>query len=348
MNCLTDYIGILGCDNSVTPNSGLYVNSLAGISLKSIDALADAEQQTYIGVWNDVQTRAARRFEMDFNTLMNRKFQLRTPQRSQDLGKDISTTVIAASANLKGVTLRTNFTDTNFTDSVLVSTYVQTISIYSDGVANGVAIKVYDVALKSLLYTKTVDLIAGWNDVNIYQSFSSQYIFVGYDATLVTSLSKSILSEYNLFGYGVQGFIMGAESNLGFTNMTESAETGGLSIVWGTRCGFTSLVCNNKDLFTSSWWYLLGIELMNERLSTERINSFTTVNLKKAEELKLMYEAMYMGGTYGNIIYEGALNQAVSMIRLDLSDACIECNQPVTIRETNVFGNGYFTQFNTY
>lgn len=348
MNCLINHIGILGCDNSVAPNSGLYINSLAGISLKSIDSLADAEQKSYLGVWTDVQLRASRRFEMDLNTLLNRKYKLRTPQRSQNLGKDISSTAIAASANLKGVTLRTNFTDTNFTESVLVSTYVQTVSIYSSGIVANVAIKIYDAQLLSLLYSTTADLVAGWNDVNIYQSFPSQYIFVGYDGSSVTSLSKSILGEYNLFGYGVQGFIMGASSNLTFTNMTESTETSGLSVVWGTRCSFTSVVCSNKDVFTSAWWYLLGVEMMNERLTTERINSFTTINLKKAEELKAMYECMYMGGTFGDTIYEGALNQAVSMMRLDMNDACIECNQPVTIRETNVFGNNYYSLFNQY
>ena len=43
MNCLTDYIGLRGCTDS-DPISGLYINDLAGISLKSIDAIADNEQ----------------------------------------------------------------------------------------------------------------------------------------------------------------------------------------------------------------------------------------------------------------------------------------------------------------
>lgn len=65
MECLIDYIGIRGCGNN-TPESGLYINSLPGISLESIDKIADAEQITYKGVWSEVQIEASQRFYLDF------------------------------------------------------------------------------------------------------------------------------------------------------------------------------------------------------------------------------------------------------------------------------------------
>lgn len=64
MDCLLDYIGIKICGTE-TSASGLFINSLPGISLESIDKIADSEQITYRGVWNDVQTEAAARFYVD-------------------------------------------------------------------------------------------------------------------------------------------------------------------------------------------------------------------------------------------------------------------------------------------
>lgn len=64
MDCLLDYIGLKVCGDE-TPASGLFINSLPGISLESIDKIADSEQVTYRGVWNDVQTEAAARFYID-------------------------------------------------------------------------------------------------------------------------------------------------------------------------------------------------------------------------------------------------------------------------------------------
>lgn len=65
MNCLTDYIGLKGCSIAV-PESGLYVNTLPGITLESMDRIATAEQTTYKGVWADVQDEAYQEFDKMF------------------------------------------------------------------------------------------------------------------------------------------------------------------------------------------------------------------------------------------------------------------------------------------
>lgn len=74
MECLQDYIGIQVCSDDEAPASGLYINTLPGISLESIDKIADSEQVTYKGVWNDAQTEAAVRFKIDFIAELNKCF----------------------------------------------------------------------------------------------------------------------------------------------------------------------------------------------------------------------------------------------------------------------------------
>lgn len=76
MNCLTDYIGIRVCSNDTPPESGLYINSLPGISLESIDKIADKDQVTYRGVWADAQDEAYQVFVIDFFAELMKCFQI--------------------------------------------------------------------------------------------------------------------------------------------------------------------------------------------------------------------------------------------------------------------------------
>jgi hypothetical protein len=75
IECFTGFIGILGC-NSATPGSGLYINSLPGVTLEMVDKIADAEQVTYVGVWQEVEQRAILRFRTQFMAKLNECYQI--------------------------------------------------------------------------------------------------------------------------------------------------------------------------------------------------------------------------------------------------------------------------------
>lgn len=75
--CLIDYIGFQACGGVYeSPLSGLYINSLPGISLESIDKIADSEQVTYMGVWDDAQKEAGVRFKIDFITEVTKCYKI--------------------------------------------------------------------------------------------------------------------------------------------------------------------------------------------------------------------------------------------------------------------------------
>lgn len=84
MDCLNDYIGIKVCGDE-TPESGIFINSLPGISLESIDKVANEDQITYLGLWADVQAEAAARFELDFTTEVTKCFKLNAYCDYEDL-----------------------------------------------------------------------------------------------------------------------------------------------------------------------------------------------------------------------------------------------------------------------
>jgi hypothetical protein len=67
LTCLQDYIGLSYCSDGAytAPASGIYLSSMPGLNIESIDKIADAEQVTYLGVWADVQTSAIPDYRSD-------------------------------------------------------------------------------------------------------------------------------------------------------------------------------------------------------------------------------------------------------------------------------------------
>lgn len=68
LECLNGYIGLTMCYGEGVydvPPSGIYINSLPGLQLESIEKIATQEQVTLYGVWDDVQTNASAQFKSD-------------------------------------------------------------------------------------------------------------------------------------------------------------------------------------------------------------------------------------------------------------------------------------------
>jgi len=77
MQCFIDYIGLSLCAGAYdAPASGIYINTLPGLSIQSIDQVADQEQVNYIGVWDDVQSNALPQFKLDIMTEIQKCYQV--------------------------------------------------------------------------------------------------------------------------------------------------------------------------------------------------------------------------------------------------------------------------------
>lgn len=77
MECIMDYIGLSYCEADAGAYApAVYLNSLPGITIESIDKIAEADQVTYKGVWNDVQTSAIRQFKIDVISEIKKCYQL--------------------------------------------------------------------------------------------------------------------------------------------------------------------------------------------------------------------------------------------------------------------------------
>lgn len=88
------------------------------------------------------------------------------------------------------------------------------------------------------------------------------------------------------------------------------------------------LICEHKDLLATALWYLLGEEIMATRATSSRMNTYTTIDRQKANEMRDEFHAQFIR----------ELQTAVHGINVHDSQ-CFSCtNQPevndlITFRE---------------
>lgn len=77
MTCFTDYIGLSLCAGAYeVPASGIYISSLPGLNLESIEKVATQEQINYTGVWADVQVNALPDFKVEVMAEIRKCYEL--------------------------------------------------------------------------------------------------------------------------------------------------------------------------------------------------------------------------------------------------------------------------------
>lgn len=336
--CLEDWIGIRGCSGA-SSDSGLYLNDLPGIELRMIDEVANEDQVNFSGVWTEIQNRALARFSTDVISAFSKKYRLKTLTQGIDIGKYIDTTLTTASGSqYRGFILELNNADNTLVRSNLQTIYIQKLSIYLASAVD-TELKVYDLDLGEQLWAYSLTGSAGWNDVNVNETFTAQRLFCCYTANNVTSVELDIndLQHCGCF-CNCDADITGAySSSTTPTTITEGHNSFGLTGVFSVQCKYDNLVCNNREVFTQPLLYCLGIEFMTEVIYSSRLNRWTTTDAKKAKMLRQEFEAKYKGGQIddGGIVmnYSGELTTAIDGISLNLADCCLECNQPIMYKD---------------
>lgn len=311
MNCLIDYIGLTGCGAS-SPASGLFINSLPGISFKSIEQLADAEQQTYIGVWNDVQLRATKKLELMLNMELSKNHKVKTAQYSVSTPKSSTNSTVNLGNNAAVKIIQKCI-------SPLQAHYIQTVTIRKQDISDDAYLVIYDAETGEILYNETIltDNSTSLVTFEVNKTFTNEEILVA------MSVNSGIF--YSEDADNIYTECVSLEFGNYDNTFTNTGLNYGLSIVYGLRCSLTNLACYAKDLFALPLWYMLGSEMMMERMTSERINKWT-VDRKQAEELKAFYDAEA----------EKALKAAIAGTAVNDCDCCLECDPPIAVREARL------------
>jgi len=326
MNCLQDYIGLRGCGSS-TPGSGLYVNDLPGISLKQIVSLTNEEEATYLDLWAMIQRRAQSRFSLDVREAMGKHYKLKTITDAVNMGKELATGKTAGISDRHGFTIElTPYQNYEYVPSPLNAIHIQELNFYALSPAFQVYFFVTNIDTYEVLFSKQVDIVAGWNNIQINQTFAVPRIACTTTKATFPFFQNTDLPNNHTVSSCCQVQINGFESPAEYTIQKFTSNTYGLSGIFNVVCTWDNLICQNKNIFARPLWYLMGIELLTEQLYSSKLNQFTTVNLQRAKELREEYQ----------VEYAKAVEQIAGGFSLDC-DCCLECAGAVQLRETNQF-----------
>jgi hypothetical protein len=330
LNCLIDHIGIEGCGGDI-PVSNLYINRLPGIELKALDKIATHDQETYQGVWNDIQERSIRRFRNEVIKAFNKRYKIKTLTQSVDVERIINVdSVTTQAAEYRGYTIELNREDSDYVASNLQSIYIPSLPVYIPGTLN-TTVKIFDLDTREELKSVSVTGVEGWNTVAINETYVARRLYVVYDSSLIDSVEQDIskLRQAVQFSDGGGYCLCYSYSNLNVEirgasslisdkfDITYGDNTFGLSGLFSIKCSYDSLICNNLDTFETALWYLEGAEFCFERQFTSRLNEYTTFGKDKAIELRKEYEERFVN----------ELSTAIDGINLNLQDHCLECNE---------------------
>lgn len=334
MECLRNYIGLRGC-GLPEPESGFYVNSLPGISLESIDKLADSEQRSYAGVWADIVNRSLTKLETAVTSAFHSKYKLKAVQQDIVTNKktnldDAETTAIQSGYRGVIVTL-------SDCQSPLLSYHINKLRLYIPEAVTNLKLVILDEDDTELWTSNVTFASAGWKIVKVSRTFVSRTLKIGFDSNVFAapSLPYTIDNSTDCFCEVYRSWYSRlvfecdpkCRANVNGWDSVDGTSNNhfGLIVEATLQCSFAPLICAYRQLFTEAYWYLLGSEITNERLYSPRFN-WITANKDEAKELKAFYD----------VEFEIAKNRAVKSIDLDLHDCCIVCNEPFKVVENRL------------
>lgn len=319
-HCLTNYIGLAGCGIDM-PNSGAYLNELPGVSLKTIDNIADSEQTNFNGVWADIQSRSLRKFDTDVQNYLSKRYKLKTPLDTINLGKQVNTdySVQTQPRNYnQGLHISIAY------GSALQEIHLQEISLYTFDTYGMLPITIFERGDDGLYYTLdsfVIDVTANkWNTIYIDKSYNVKDLYITYTGNMyaMPQTLNNQSKNYTSCHLTVSGC---EKNNDALTAPVDTENSFGMSAVVSTRCNWQAYVCNNKSLFTQSLLLLYGIELMNERIHSPRLNQYTLFGADKARQLRDELVVQY----------QQELDNVLSTISFG-ADCCVECNGQLTFK----------------
>lgn len=331
MRCFKDYVGLKYC-SSETPESNYWINYEPGISLKVLDKIADAEQKSYAGVWDEVQERAIVKMEAKILNKLTSYIRTNTIQEVEGFGILADPINSLTPANQwQGVYIYSDLFKYN-------EAYLKSFDFYSTSVKTDAVFKLYNTWNGELLDTITTDLVIGFNTIKInYTAINNPLyftrLFLCYDGSLIDSVdSRTQYKGAGWFGgsgtcwntpqyYGSSyTYLTGAyslDSGVDPTTNTlvTSSNTYGISLNYYIKCSLSAYICSVRELFKNAWVKLLAYEILQERITSTRLNFITVSDV---EETKLQRDSFYKE-------FEESLGDTFENLRLPV-DECFTCN----------------------
>lgn len=293
--------------------SGLYAIDLPGITLNIFDDLTKEDQADWEECWSSIYNRSTKNFTKDIQSKISSRFHIDLKLVSRETSEFLT----SENTNSGSAGIKLNYTMPKYAQIRVIQVIVNSLEAYEDFDLNFYE----DDASGELLYTKTVDLVAGKNTINIDRDFEVvDTLFVGYDA-----------DSYRLYQTKNRYFADGAYIDWddiactfpcwggAFNASITQFNGGGPNVKAVVHCSIEKFIQENINLFDVALWYRIGVEIMKERITSDRFNRFTTLTKDRAVELMEVY----------NGEYQEHLTNSTMDLNIQEDDICFECKSTV-------------------
>jgi hypothetical protein len=331
MDCINGYIGVKGCPGEENPPSGMFINHLPGVSFKSLVGLTDFDANTVRELWLQIQNLAGEILVGDVVASIRFKYNLKTSRRTINMPSIHFGGSSALVDEERGVAI-----DLHTVRSQFNHIYISTIKFYlhslptpnvdGDSQVRFVFKDVYGNPLLKMFVTVLPEQVGETITVQVMKRFPVNFLFIGAsgdgfsttDSTLDPIAVHNFCQTFCEICPDCKSTLTGAIFKDGAYSFDGNAH--GMGLVAGVGCSYDSLVCANLDWFKMPLLFLCGNLIMVERLSSDRVNKWTTIGQASAEELRDAYRTEY----------ETRLKDILTGMELDpFTDCCIECEQTI-------------------
>jgi len=300
LSCFDGYITLGVLNNS--PRSGLTVEKLPGITSNQIAKLQKFDSLNLTDWYTELYERSVNGLEQDVMEKLSDQFLLDKVVDSQVTGQfpDGALTDNTTAEALAGVEIDTS-------DSKYTLTYLNSVKFNTDSIPspNEIDILVHDQVDGRLLDTITLTGVQVGDNELFFEPdnrFNFNKLYIAYSTTTYT-LKETERNELEWFN-----------KKSGFPR---EINNGGLIIDYETKCDVQQFICTRLNTFRQALWYRIGIEIMMERLTSEKVNMFT---IDRETATALIEE-----------VYQPKYDQALKNTKIKVLDDpnCFICRSPV-------------------
>jgi len=293
-----------------TPSrSGLYWNGLPGVTLDLLSSLTKDEQEDWEEFAEDFYQRTIVNFVSDVQAKLTDKFFFDLKLVSRETSK------FSGEINSSGLEsgIKIHYRLPKYGKTQVVS-----IEVFADSDQAGFEISFKDKDENGkLLLTKSIDLVEGLNVVNIDTYFAVDELFISYDASLfsIESTTTKYYDDYFAFDDLSCSFPCYGSSR-GSVNHVNG---GGLNVIFNSICSIDKVVEQNINIFKDAFWYRIGLELLHERVHSDRFTRWTTLDADRAKVLIEDYEFWC----------DQKLTNSIKSLRMKEDPICFACKPTV-------------------
>ena len=326
MACLTDLIGIRSECTDTTPTVGLYIDDL--VTVAEMEKFIDSPFETVKSLFDNRLEMATNEVRMDVYNAFTNQYITRSIIDSKRIGQynDRNAASSAILNTYKGIEVQID------NSKSAIKLVLAGLTFY--GNHNGaIDVKVFNTLTGQHLDTIAVSAVAGEHvTVNISKEYAGnlQPLYLGfiYDANSVSAYKGTVgltgctscaASAYVSVNSWLQTRAMNIERGLDVvqSNITGTADTGGLSIVYSVECDHLSWMCNQKSILARPIMYKTAELLMEYSLfQSSRFNDNAT-NFEKYQQRQLMYKEKY----------DEMMKNVVSNMIMPSDDICMACQK---------------------